>query len=557
MRVSQIAQHRVSRVIYPRSNADRACVDDTPPSEGWNGEVAAVYVRNSRPVQRGNNRSHWQLDLASYLLGMSYAVKLYDEQGVSGARLTGRNVATQMIADLKAGVVTCVAVAELSRLTRDSRGYDARYVGESLVRHGHGKLITYDKVYDLREADDWNEYEGLVTAAAWQARELTRSLSSGLAKGLEFGPLFRGACKLGYRRVELRNAEGCVELDRYRRMRTVVEKDDRVAQVMMELARQFEEQPDLTAVCRAMNRGGWHAPWKPITGGYVWRSDRLRCVLNDSLYEGVWRFNFGAAAPNFWAQVARPRSEDGVGFDPVAAEHEVPQLAWYSSTQMQRWRSKFLGRPASFTRGAHVHQFAGIVACAGCHEMLVKNGKNGYRCRNDGRGCSREFTVTEKLTLQAIEAAIHEAMTQRTRIVTMINAAAAEYDVASIENRLNEVEDRQRFLANNWTDQHPTICDWVLEEERALACEQSRLEAELQRARLELRLADGIAAAVPQLVANPVATLRQLGLAHQGFFVRALFRVIELEGTGHGNGRNVRVVRWELRANCQDQTVAV
>ena len=232
---------------------------------------------------------------------MGYAVKLYNEQGVSVARLTGRDVAAQMIADLKAGAVTCLAVAELSRLTRDSRGFDARYLGECLVEHARGKLITYDKIYDLRRVEDWNEYEALVSAAAWQAHELTRVLASGFAKGLEFGPVFRGLCKLGYIRVPRYTADGLVEVDRYRKIRTVIEKDLRVGPVMMELARQFDEQPNLTAVCRAMNRGGWRAPWKPIIGGYQWRSDRLRSLLRDSLYEGIWRFSAGGAAASFWA----------------------------------------------------------------------------------------------------------------------------------------------------------------------------------------------------------------------------------------------------------------
>ncbi len=204
------------------------------------------------------------------------------------------------------------------------------------MKQGQGKLITYDKCYDLRQIEDRNEYEVLVTAAAWQGRELTRTLASGLAKGLEFGPLFRGPCKLGYIRVELRSTEGRVEVDRYRRMRTIVQKDRGVAPVMMELARQFDEQPTLTAVCRAMNRGGWPAPWKPIAGGYQWRSDRLRCLLRDSLYEGVWRFNCGGAAPAFWAQFARARAGADVGFDPVTAQHAVPHLAWYSPSQMTR-----------------------------------------------------------------------------------------------------------------------------------------------------------------------------------------------------------------------------
>jgi hypothetical protein len=168
MNILQVPGASVSAVKFPDTDAN---VGDSQTGHAsgarWNGESAAVYVRNSRPVQRGNNRSHWQLDLASYLRGMGYAVKLYNEQGASGARLTGRDIAAQMIADLKAGAVTCFAVAELSRLTRDGRGFDARYLAECLVRHARGKLITYDKTYDLRRIEDWDEYERFVSAAAW------------------------------------------------------------------------------------------------------------------------------------------------------------------------------------------------------------------------------------------------------------------------------------------------------------------------------------------------------------------------------------------------------
>ncbi len=176
----------------------------------------------------------------------------------------------------------------------------------------------------------------------------------------------------------------------------------------------------------------------------------------------------------------------------------------------------------------------------------MKNGKNGYRCRNDGRGCSRKFTVTEKLALHAIEAVVPEAIRQCADIVTVIEAASAQSDVASIETSLDELEDRQRDLVSNWTNQKAAVPDWALAEKRALTDENSRLQAQLEDAQLAVRLAHGIIARALPLSIDPVATLRQLGSAHQEFFVRALFGLIELEGTGHGNGRNVRVVRWEL-----------
>lgn len=296
-----------------------------------------------------------------------------------------------------------------------------------------------------------------------------------------------------------------------------------------------------------MNRGGWRASWKPTIGGYQWRSDRLRSLLGDCLYEGIWRFSSGAAAPSFWAPFARPQLGDDVGFDPVAAEHAVPHLAWYSPAQMVKWRSKFLGRPRQFARGDHIHQFAGIAACTTCHELLLRNGKNGYRCRNDGQGCSRGLTVTEKLAWLAIEAVLPEVIKSCQSLVSMINAASAGHDIALIETRICELEDRQRCLAGNWLHRKEAeaLPAWVSEEERALADKKSHLQARLEQARISVCLADAIKTQVPQLTADPVSTLRQLGASRQGFLVRSLFRRIELEGSGHGNGRRVRVVRWK------------
>jgi hypothetical protein len=63
--------------------------------------------------------------------------------------------------------------------------------------------------------------------------------------------VFRGLCRLGYIRVPLYTADGLGQVDRYRKIRTVIKKDLSVTPVMTELARQFDRQPDLTAVCRA------------------------------------------------------------------------------------------------------------------------------------------------------------------------------------------------------------------------------------------------------------------------------------------------------------------
>jgi hypothetical protein len=121
------------------------------------------------------------------------------------------------------------------------------------------------------------------------------------------------------------------------------------------------------------------------------------------------------------------------------------------------------------------------------------------------------LTVTEKLALHAIEAVVPEAIRRCPDIEKVIEAASAEYDVASVENRLSELEDRQRCLAGNWTHQPATVPEWVLEEEPALAHEHSRLQAQWEHAQLAVRLAHEIITRAPRLTADPVALLRQLG----------------------------------------------
>jgi hypothetical protein len=141
---------------------------------------------------------------------------------------------------------------------------------------------------------------------------------------------------------------------------------------------------------------------------------------------------------------------------------------------------------------------------------------------------------------------VPEVIWQCRDIVSVLKAASADYDIASIQTRLNELDDRKRCLANNWMSQSATVPDWVLEEGSAIADANARLGTQLENARLTLRVADGLITRAPHLTADPIATLSLLGTAEQGFLTRALFNKIELDGTGHGNGRRVRVAAWEL-----------
>src|SRR5713226_7967108 len=95
-----------------------------------------LIIRKSTVRQVGNYRSESQAELAERLEARGYAVRAYDEQGTSGADLAKRKVATQMLDDLKRGVIQGIAAYDVKRLTRDEFGIDGGTIARRIVEAG-------------------------------------------------------------------------------------------------------------------------------------------------------------------------------------------------------------------------------------------------------------------------------------------------------------------------------------------------------------------------------------------------------------------------------------
>src|SRR6266851_8607359 len=119
--------------------------------------------------------------------------------------------------------------------------------------------------------------------------------------------------------------------------------------------------------------------------------------------------------------------------------HRLPHLAWFSPSQMARWREKLLGRPPRFTRGNHRHRLAGIIACAYCHATLSRNGKNGYRCANYGRGCDAGLFVTERLAGEAVDRLLPEAISGSEALAEAIRSYLSVVEPKALEGRIEEL----------------------------------------------------------------------------------------------------------------------
>ena len=80
----------------------------------WNQKTIGCYIRNSTAAQVGNDRAGFQAQMAPYLLGLGYAVRIFEEQGKSAGRLYGRKKAISMLAELEAGKIDGVGVVEVA-----------------------------------------------------------------------------------------------------------------------------------------------------------------------------------------------------------------------------------------------------------------------------------------------------------------------------------------------------------------------------------------------------------------------------------------------------------
>src|SRR5258708_39132250 len=90
-----------------------------PRGVNWNQKTIGCYIRNSTSAQVGNDRAGFQAQMAPYLLGLGYAVRVFEEQGKSAETLHKRKTAVGMLAELEAGHLDGIAVVDVSRLTRD------------------------------------------------------------------------------------------------------------------------------------------------------------------------------------------------------------------------------------------------------------------------------------------------------------------------------------------------------------------------------------------------------------------------------------------------------
>src|SRR5262252_373400 len=159
--------------------------------------IIGLTIRNSTARQIGNYRSEVQGDLAARIQERGYSVRIYDEQGTSGADLSKRKIALGMLEDLRTGVIHGIGALDVKRLTRDEFGVDGALIARRIVEAG-GRFHTWDREYNLRLEDDLLQFQFLISGI--DVRNIRNTFWSGIFKKLEKEPVYMKT-PLGYHNV--------------------------------------------------------------------------------------------------------------------------------------------------------------------------------------------------------------------------------------------------------------------------------------------------------------------------------------------------------------------
>jgi DNA invertase Pin-like site-specific DNA recombinase len=304
-----------------------------------------LIIRNSTARQVGNYRSDSQADLAQRLEARGYAVRAYDEQGISGADLANRKVATQMLEDLRNGVIQGIAAYDVKRLTREEFGLDGGTIAKSIVQAG-GRFIIWDKEYDLRKDDELLQFQFRCLIAGIDWRNISNTMWSGIFQKVEREPMFLKP-PLGYMTVQSPGGRG--------RILKRPAKNPEHAAVIVHLEQAFDECTSLHEVLRRLAQAGVQRPTFRGRGRepHIWCIETLLYVLSNPIRTGTYvlgRFGDTRGRSTVCQKFASAKMA------PCASSSIMPlELAYWEPARVRRWQREFRQRSGQVYGVGRIH----------------------------------------------------------------------------------------------------------------------------------------------------------------------------------------------------------
>lgn len=502
--------------------------------------VIGLLIRNSTTRQVGNYRSEVQADLAARLEGRGYRVRLYDEQGTSGADLSKRKISLQMLDDLKRGVIGGIAAGDVKRLTRDEFGIDGGTIARRIVEAG-GRFITWDKEYDLRNDDDLLQFQFHCFLAGIDWRTIRNTLWSGIFKRVEKEPMLTKP-PLGYMTVREPG-------DRPDRQIKRVAKNPEHAVIMEALACLFDTCLSLHEVVRSLNGSSIQRPTFSGRGGRTarWTLTGLRYLLANPIYTGTYVFGRHCekrGRSTVWSKLAI--GQDGEIRD---FTHHVPELAYWEPARVRGWQRKF-NRPENVrTRfRVHPHPLAGVLACVNCGQPMIGAGKGAYACRTtnagkapDGTVCPRAQWLSPYIAMALLRTVLPDVMWSAQELAEDWLRQSREHTPSQAEQALAYLEDKAQRLADDYFEREIPAYKARLEKTQH---EINRLRRAVEQEQDAAFDNEQLARSCELLREQPLVLFDSLPEDQQACIYRILFRDVRIAWEGKGAARQWRLLRY-------------
>lgn len=506
-----------------------------------------LLIRNSTDRQIGNARSISQLALADKLRAEGHTVRLFDEQGTSGAHLALRKVSTQMLDLLDAGALKGVAAYDVKRLTRDEFGIDGATIAKRIVDAG-GLFATAERSYDLTVDGDLLQFqvECLVAGIDW--RSTRNTMWDGVFRTVAKGVMFQRP-PIGYctERVPTQRVD---KFDKFPR------KNPDHAALMVELEQAYDACASYGQIIARLTRAGVQRP--PFRGNgpgnakrppgeahvtTAWTKKTVQGLLYRPIYYGEWSFGEGLGAKR--SAVWRKFASDGTGGF-LQFKHHVPELAYWSRSKVMAWREKFENPRALRTRERrHPHALGGVLRCARCGDFLIGCGEGTYRCRRArGVGCPMPLRITDRVAAALLRTELDGVLLDAQTVAREIDRRQREQAPSDDERRLVFLRERAREAARRNFERPSTAMEDVIAEAEA---EVERLRAKVTREQAQREADVELATQLRALREAPLEAFDRLDPDQRLRAYALAFREVTVAAAGRGAGRRWWIDRFVPR----------
>lgn len=364
MQEGGIGQMKYRIAIYMRLSCDDGDCD-----------AESNSIANQRQLLRSYVAQHFT----------NYELKEYQDDGFTGTNFNRPSV-TELLNDVKQGVVHCIIVKDLSRFSRDY--IDIGSYLEQIFPFAGVRFIAIGDGYD---SDD---YKGNIAGMDTSFKNLINDLyckdisvkvKSALSIKKEKGIYVNGSCTFGYRKdpsdkhILLIDEEEAAIVRRIFQMTAEGVSSHKIAQI-------FNAEGVKTPIEYKMERG--IVMMKPKGGHFEWSGSTICQMLRNATYAGDFVYNKYETPEVSGKARLRPRSEWKI----FRNHHEaIVDRETFEFIQQSRGTKKTV----KYER----HPLIGKMECGRCHKSLnIARSKNPYffcgnRYVTRYEGCVRQVNV--------------------------------------------------------------------------------------------------------------------------------------------------------------------